>query len=79
MRQHYDFSKARRNPYAARLKRQVTIRLDRATIDYFRGMADSTGIPYQTLINLYLRECASSKRRPSLEWKAEKASLTSGR
>jgi uncharacterized DUF497 family protein/predicted DNA binding CopG/RHH family protein len=79
MRRHYDFSKGRRNPYAARLKRQITIRLDRATIHYFQGMAESTGIPYQTLINLYLRECASSKRRPLLEWKAEKTDLTGGR
>jgi uncharacterized protein (DUF4415 family) len=61
MRRHYDFSKAKRNPYARRLKRQVTIRLDRDTIEYFRQLADESGIRYQTLINLYLRECASSR------------------
>src|SRR2546422_3766722 len=55
VRKEYDFSKARRNPYARRLKRQVTIRLDEETIRYFNGLAAETGIPYQTLINLYLR------------------------
>ena len=58
MKEHYDFSKARRNPYAKRLKRQVTIRLDQDTIGYFKGLSTETGIPYQTLINLYLRDCA---------------------
>ena len=52
MRKEYDFSKARRNPYAARLKRQVTIRLDEQTIAYFREVSQESGIPYQTLINL---------------------------
>ncbi|MFB3923101.1 MAG: BrnA antitoxin family protein [Terriglobia bacterium] len=63
MRKHYDFLKAKRNPYARRLKQQVTIRLDRDTILYFRRLAQETGIGYQTLINLYLRDCASSGRR----------------
>ena len=52
MRKEYDFSKGRRNPYAARLKRQITIRLDEQTIGYFREVSQETGIPYQTLINL---------------------------
>ncbi len=69
MRKHYDFSKAKRNPYAQRLKQQVTIRLDRDTIGYFRKLAEQTGIRYQTLINLYLRECASSGKRLSLAWR----------
>ena len=68
MRKHYDFSKAKRNPYARRLKRQVTIRLDQDTIRYFRHLADQTGIRYQTLINLYLRECAASGKRPLNIW-----------
>jgi len=68
MRKHYDFSKARRNPYARRLKRQVTIRLDEATIAYFNDLAAETGIAYQTLINLYLRECAASKKKLALGW-----------
>ena len=68
MRRQYDFSKGRRNPYAARLKKQVTIRLDEQTIEYFKGLAGESGIPYQTLINLYLRECAASRKRLSLVW-----------
>ncbi len=70
MRKHYDFSKARRNPYARLLKQQVTIRLDRDTIRYFRQLAEGTGIRYQTLINLYLRECASSGKKLSITWRA---------
>ena len=69
MRTHYDFSKAKRNPYARRLKRQVTIRLEHDTITYFKGLSDEMGIPYQTLINLYLRECASSRKRLSVAWR----------
>ena len=68
MRKEYDFSKATRNPYAARLKRQVTIRLDAGTIKYFKDLAAETGIPYQTLINLYLRECAVNRKKLSLSW-----------
>ena len=69
MRKQYDFSKGRRNPYASRLKRQVTIRLDEVTITYFKELADETGVPYQTLINLYLRDCAASGKRLSMSWK----------
>ena len=70
MRKEYDFSKGRRNPYAARLKRQVTIRLDEHTIKYFKGLSQESGIPYQTLINLYLRDCATTQKRLSLAWKS---------
>jgi len=70
MRKEYDFSKARRNPYASRLKKQVTIRLDGQTIRYFKELARETGIAYQTLINLYLRECAASRKKLSLNWKS---------
>lgn len=69
MRREYDFSKARRNPYASKLKRSVTIRPDEATIAYFKQLAAETEIPYQTLINLYLRECAGTGRRLTLEWR----------
>ena len=69
MRKQYDFSKAKRNPYARRLKRQVTIRLDQETIQYFKGLSEELGIPYQTLINLYLRDCAAKSRKLSLNWK----------
>ena len=68
MKKEYDFSKGRRNPYAKLLKRQVTIRLDQATIAYFKKLAEESEIPYQTLINLYLRDCASSKRRLAMNW-----------
>jgi uncharacterized protein (DUF4415 family) len=68
MKKEYDFSKATKNPYAVRLKKQVTIRIDLGTIDYFKGLADETGIPYQTLINLYLRECATTGRKLSMNW-----------
>ena len=71
MKKEYDFSKAKKNPYAKRLKRRVTIRLDDSTVDYFKGLAEETGIPYQTLINLYLRDCADSKRELNLEWRPE--------
>lgn len=68
MKKNYDFSKAKRNPYARNLKRQVTIRLDEPTIEYFKELAGETDIPYQTLINLYLRECAAAKKKPSFKW-----------
>jgi predicted DNA binding CopG/RHH family protein len=69
MRKQYDFSAARKNPYAAQLKRPVTIRLDQDSITYFKSMSEETGIPYQSLINLYLKECASSGKKLSLAWK----------
>ncbi len=68
MRKEYDFSKGKKNPYAAKLKRQITIRLDDLTINYFKDMAEETGIKYQTLINLYLRECASHNRKLAMKW-----------
>jgi len=71
MRNEYDFSDGDLNPYANRLKRQVTIRLEEGTLAYFKDLARELGIPYQTLINLYLRDCATSRRRPSMDWKPE--------
>ena len=68
MRKEYDFSNARRNPYASQLKKQVTIRLDEESIDYFKSLSDELGIPYQSLINLYLRDCAASHRKLNLNW-----------
>lgn len=70
MKKQYDFSKSVRNPYIRKAKQQVTIRLDKETVDYFKGLAAGTGIPYQNLINLYLRECASGKKRLKLDWAA---------
>lgn len=69
MRKEYDFSKAQKNPYARRLKRQVTLRMDEGTIRYFKELAQEIGVPYQTLINLYLRDCAASHKKLSLQWK----------
>jgi uncharacterized protein (DUF4415 family) len=69
MRKEYDFSKSRKNPYAARLKKQITIRLDEDAIAYFKNISDEVGIPYQSLINLYLRDCAASQRKLNLRWK----------
>ena len=70
MRSSYDFAKAVANPYARRLKKQITIRLDEETLSYFNSLASETGIPYQTLINLYLRECAGSQKKLSMQWLA---------
>jgi hypothetical protein len=69
MRKHYDFSHAKPNPYAKRLKREVTVQLDEGTVEYFEAIAAETGIPARTLINLYLRECAASRKRLALRWK----------
>lgn len=71
MKAEYDFStmKSRKNPYAAKLKRQVTIRMSDDIISYFKDMADETGIPYQILINLYLRDCVAHNRKPNLSWR----------
>jgi predicted DNA binding CopG/RHH family protein len=68
MREHYDFSKAQKNPYAKRLKKQVTIRLDESTLEYFHALASEMGIPYQTLINLYLRDCAAHQKKLLIQW-----------
>ena len=70
MRAEYDFSKGKKNPYAKRLKKQITIRLDEPTIAYFKDLAEETGVRYQTLINLYLRDCAASKRKLSMAWRS---------
>ena len=68
MRDHYDFSNLVKNPYAKKLKKQVTIRLDEDTVEYFKALADDKGIPYQSLINLYLRDCAQSRRDLKIAW-----------
>ncbi len=70
MKAEYDFSKmkSRKNPYASRLKKQVSIRMGEDVIEYFKNMAEETGIPYQSLINLYLRDCVTQKRKLDLTW-----------
>ena len=68
MRLEYDFSASKPNPYAKRLKKQITIRLDAYTIDYFKKQSAEIGIPYQSLINLYLSDCAENRKRLNLTW-----------
>ncbi|MFB3101048.1 MAG: BrnA antitoxin family protein [Gammaproteobacteria bacterium] len=70
MREHYDFSKmkGKKNPYIKYLKQPVTMRLDRDSVDYFKSLAGESGIPYQTLINLYLRDCAAKERKLDMQW-----------
>lgn len=70
MRKHYDFSKMKgeRNPYVKHLKQPVTIRLDKGTVAYFKSLAEEIGMPYQKLINLYLRDCALTRRKLKLIW-----------
>jgi predicted DNA binding CopG/RHH family protein len=70
MREHYDFSKMKgvKNPYAKHLKQSITMRLDIDSVRYFKSMSEESGIPYQTLINLYLRDCASSERKLRMDW-----------
>jgi predicted DNA binding CopG/RHH family protein len=73
MRKEYDFTKARANPYARRLKRPITIRLEEETIAYFKRLAEKLELPYQSLINLYLRDCATTGRRLRLAWRRSKS------
>lgn len=68
MREEYDFSESVKNPYAKHLRKPVTIQLGIDVIDYFKEMAEEIGIPYQSLINLYLRDCAQSHRKLSFKW-----------
>lgn len=73
MREHYDFAKmkGRKNPYIKLLKQPVTMRLDRDTVSYFKEMSEKSGIPYQSLINLYLRDCATNQRKLNMSWSPE--------
>ena len=70
MRDEYNIRELnpRKNPYASRLKKQITINIDGSTIDYFKSMAAADGIPYQTLINLYFRDCADNRRKIQMSW-----------
>lgn len=71
MRTHYDFSKmkGKKNPYIKYLKQPITMRLDKDSLEYFKSLSEESGIPYQTLINLYLRDCAAKGRKLDLKWK----------
>jgi len=69
MHKEYDFSKARKNPYASMLKKPITIRIDEESVTYFKSISEKVGIPYQSLINLYLRDCVASNKKLNLNWK----------
>lgn len=75
MKAEYDLSKmkSRKNPYAAKLKKPVSMRLSEDVVDYFKGMANEAGVPYQSLINLYLRDCVMKHRKVQIEWPSNKA------
>jgi predicted DNA binding CopG/RHH family protein len=68
MRKEYDFSNSKKNPYTKELKRQITIRIENETVDYFKGLATETDIPYQKLINMYLTNCAKQHVKPNITW-----------
>ncbi len=70
MQKEYDLSKmkSRPNPYAKRLKKQVTLRMEEDIVEYFKDMSEETGIPYQSMITLYLRDCVSSNRKLKINW-----------
>ena len=70
MKKEYDLSKmkSRKNPYASKLKKPVTIRLSEDVIDYFKSMSEESGVPYQSFINLYLRDCAKQHRKVDIQW-----------
>ena len=78
MRREYDFSQSRKNPYVKQLKRQITIRLDATAVDYFKQMAAELGMPYQNLINLFLRDCAAHKRHPTIQWPGKRSKRLAG-
>ncbi len=73
MKKEYDLSsmKSRKNPYAAKLKKSVTIRLSEEILSYFKQMADESGVPYQSLINLYLRDCVIQQRKMDISWQGK--------
>ena len=70
MREEYDIENLnpRRNPYVKKAKKQITINIDNDTVDYFKGLSESSGIPYQTLINLYLSDCAAHQKKLHMTW-----------
>ena len=70
MREEYDIKNLnpRKNPYVSKLKKQITINIDSNIIDFFKSQAADTGIPYQTLINLYLADCVKNNKKPNISW-----------
>jgi predicted DNA binding CopG/RHH family protein len=72
MKKEYDFSQSIKNPYTKKLKKQITIRIENETIDYFKNLAIEIDIPYQKLINMFLKDCAVNNKKPSVSWNAHK-------
>jgi len=68
MKKEYDFTKSKKNPYSKKLKKQITIRIEEDTIEYFKTLSEETGIPYQNLINLYLGDCAQKHKKLDFKW-----------
>jgi len=68
MKKEYEFSKSIKNPYTKKLKKQISIRIEKDTVEYFKRLASEIDIPYQNLMNMYLRECAENKKRPNVHW-----------
>ncbi|MBL1212072.1 MAG: antitoxin [Ignavibacteriae bacterium] len=68
MKKEYDFSKSVKNPYTKKMKKQISIRLESETVEYFKKLAAEIGIPYQNLMNMYLRECAQKNMKPNIKW-----------
>jgi predicted DNA binding CopG/RHH family protein len=68
MKNEYDFSKSIKNPYIKKLKKQISIRIERETVEYFKKLASEIDIPYQNLMNMYLRECAQNNFKPNIHW-----------
>ncbi|MCF8259828.1 MAG: BrnA antitoxin family protein [Melioribacteraceae bacterium] len=68
MKKEYDFSKSIKNPYIKRLKKQISIRIENETVEYFKNLASEIDIPYQNLMNMYLRECAENNKKPNIHW-----------
>lgn len=69
MRKEYDFAKSVKNPYAKKLNKQITIRVENEIIEYFQQLSAETGISYQKLIHLFLRDCVQNERKPTISWK----------
>jgi uncharacterized protein (DUF4415 family) len=72
MRKHYDFSNSIRNPYTKKLKHQISIRVDNDILEYFKELSTDADIPYQKLMNLFLRDCKEKKKRPAINWEPQK-------
>lgn len=68
MKKEYDFSDSVKNPYIKKLKKQISIRIEKETVEYFKNLASEIDIPYQNLMNMYLRECAQNNYKPNIHW-----------